>query len=60
MSTKRRKPCSSGKIRYGTRWAAREAFYAIVIRGSKRHSETRIYRCHECGGFHLTSRVGAS
>lgn len=43
------------KIRYRNRLDAKIALASThASRGSKRE-ETRIYRCPECRGFHLTS-----
>jgi len=56
--------CSSNKLRYKDRRMAVDALHhsqniaalAIEMTGETKRKETRIYKCPECAGFHLSSK----
>jgi hypothetical protein len=49
-------PCRTGKTWYRDEIAAKVAL-ARVERGADDRRERRAYRCHDCRGWHLTSRA---
>lgn len=51
-----RNVCPSGKIRYEGRNTARRAQRAIAARRHRGRTESDVYQCQACQGFHVTSR----
>lgn len=47
--------CPSGKVGHPTHWQAENAMLKLWRRG-KGKLPCRIYECHLCGKYHLTSK----
>lgn len=57
---KHRKPrCATGKIRYHDRDSAQLALASCRGSVSRNRAESRVYQCHVCNGWHLTSKTVA-
>lgn len=50
------KPCQTRKRRFRTEIDARIALDSIRRNSTREVKPTRTYRCHLCGGHHLTSK----
>lgn len=59
MKVKTQGSCATGKLRYGTGYMAQLALDSARALREKQHNphvECRIYKCQQCGGWHLTSQ----